>query len=292
MKIETRNLKSVKFNDIKGIKRKLKFGTLLLTTGIVLLFSNKVEAKEKDFPKNEIGILIDNTLIDQLEEKKEQIKKEYELKKKKEQKIDVALQYIDKYCNVYNLDTYKVEYTIGENTNLFSDNILNKDEKELEREILDLIRDIKLNPDNYSISIEDIADERYSKTKTIKEIVEHYSDLYNVDSNLILAIECFESGYYKCDIASKKNNPGSLRGSGDFYSYENIEQGIIAHIVILKRNYIDEGLDTPDKMQHKYCPDGSAWAKNVNYIYNQLIEDKNSIILYDEQKEIVKEVRK
>lgn len=287
---ESKSFNNVKINNLNGIKRKLTFGTFLITTSLLLSLAgtNKVYAE---------NVMVDMPSFNSLKSTSEKardvledVKEEYNSNKKLEMKYNTLFSYVDRYSTIYNLNSYKVEYIIGDNTNIISDDIINKTDKEIEIMALKIVKDIKRNPDDYGIEKGQLEELRYTKDLSIREIVKYYSDLFDIDSNLVFAIECFESGYYESDMVKAYNNPGSLRGNGDFYKYDNIEQGIISHVLTLKEYYIDKGLDTPDKMQSIYCPDGSNWAENVNIIYNDINNNEECIKIYDE-KEFAKGVK-
>lgn len=66
-------------------------------------------------------------------------------------------------------------------------------------------------------------------------------------------------------LVQKCNNVGGQKGTGcGSYAYFNsLDEGIMAFIDNLNRNYISYGLTTPEEINPKYAED-TNWSKNVN----------------------------
>lgn len=243
---------------------------------------------EKVIAGFDIDEIIDTSVpFEEIEKNKneffEQIKKEEKLLKKLKLQREKI---VEKYANVYNLNEEKTTGIVEDKTNLFNDNSLKnkKNDNEMELKILKLVKDIKDNPDFYNVNLSDISEYDYKKNSTIREMVYHYAELFGVDKIRALSIELYETGYYKAPIATSYNNPGALRGQGDFYRYENLEAGIISHMNTLL--YYQN--DTIDGMQSAYSGDGSIWSDSVKYFYGELSQDENAFTLYDEEKKVLK----
>lgn len=88
-----------------------------------------------------------------------------------------------------------------------------------------------------------------------------------VDPYMATAIILQETGCkWNCSrLVRECNNVGGQKGSGcGSYSYFNsLDEGIIAFIDNLERNYISYGLTTPEQINPKYAEDQS-WSKKVN----------------------------
>lgn len=266
-------------SNINGTKVKMCKGCIFLTTSFVMLNSfGLVNSKVKGFT-GEVKQL-NYTSNNYCYITNERIEEEYD-----NLRIKTIEDLLKMYCNVYNLNFEKVQKLAKKNTgNYYSFTLLNKNNFEktdvrydnLELGILEFTRNLNRYNSEYKDNV-------YVKEKTINEMVDYYSELYGIDNNLVKAIEYFESGFYECPIATVRNNPGSLRSNGDFFIYENIEQGIIEHIRCLKKNYIDQGLTTPETIQPKYCPGSTTWPSRVNYFYYKLKSDNCDIVIYDER---------
>lgn len=102
---------------------------------------------------------------------------------------------------------------------------------------------------------------------------------YGVDWRLAVAISKHETGNYTSEAFKEKNNVGGMMCSSGLISYSTLDDGIEAFVSNLKYNYIDEGLDTIEKIQPKYCPIGAAndpkdlnkyWVSGVTRYYKEL----------------------
>ena len=198
-------------------------------------------------------------------------------------KINMVIEKIQKYSNVYNLKETKINELIKNNTDLFkSEKLLTTNDKEIEKELLLTIIDIKSNPKDYNVQLSDIeSNEEYIPTMKIREMVTHYAELFDLEADFPLAIECWESGYYKQPIATSYNNPGGLNGKKESLKFANLEQGIIKHITILRYNYFDKGRDTFAEIERIYTEDKGHWLSSVTSIYNKI--KKGELILYYEK---------
>lgn len=94
---------------------------------------------------------------------------------------------------------------------------------------------------------------------------------YNVDYVLAISIARAETGNFTSKLFLENNNIGGLKGSNGWLKYDTLAEGINDYVLILKKYYIDKGLDTPEKMQPKYCPgdDGQHWVQMVNSIMEE-----------------------
>lgn len=93
---------------------------------------------------------------------------------------------------------------------------------------------------------------------------------YSVDPNLAAAIAILESYRGSSTIATYNNNIGGMRISGNWLSFNSIEDGITAFIKNIGENYISYGMDTPETMVTKYAEGSSSWVQSVNEFYYKL----------------------
>lgn len=95
-----------------------------------------------------------------------------------------------------------------------------------------------------------------------------YSVEYGVDPYLAVAITLHETGCkWNCsNLVTSCNNVGGMKGSGcgSYASFNTLEEGIEAMISNLSRNYISQGLTTPETIGTKYAA-SSTWATKINY---------------------------
>lgn len=94
---------------------------------------------------------------------------------------------------------------------------------------------------------------------TFKEAAE----LYDIDVNLVYAIARHETGNFTSRLWIECNNAGGMKDDKGFKVYATQEQGVYELTRLLKYYYIDKGMDTLEKINQKYCPDDSEWAKKV-----------------------------
>lgn len=79
-----------------------------------------------------------------------------------------------------------------------------------------------------------------------------------------MAISRLETGHFTSKRCIKHNNFGGMRTKDGFMVFSTREEGAIEYVNMLKVYYFDEGLNTVESIQPKYCPDGgSEWTKLV-----------------------------
>ena len=93
--------------------------------------------------------------------------------------------------------------------------------------------------------------------------------VYGVDPYVAVAIMMHETGCNSsCSrLVRNKNNVGGMRGRSGWQSFATLEDGINGFLSNLSRNYYKKGLDTPEKMAHKYAGGSTSWAGKIrNYM--------------------------
>lgn len=143
-----------------------------------------------------------------------------------------------------------------------------------------LARDMYKYPGNYSeVEVKRCYDiPPQVDDMTIREFVYETADILGVDGDMVLAIACLESGYFRYTY----NNDSF--GTG--HSFNNIYEGIIFGICNLKFNYIDCGYTSLESIATKYCPPSvDIWPSRVRSIEYSLTHGYK---LYDEyDKELI-----
>lgn len=94
------------------------------------------------------------------------------------------------------------------------------------------------------------------------------SDKYGLDYRLLVAIAQQESNLCK-RIPENSHNCWGYGIYGDLVTrFSSYQEGIETVAKGLRKNYLDKGLDTPEKIMAKYTPPsiekGGPWAKGVN----------------------------
>jgi len=113
-----------------------------------------------------------------------------------------------------------------------------------------------------------------------------YSDQFNVDKNLMLAISIWETGNFTSDNWFNNYNPSGITceieydcASNGFIKFNSVESGIYRMAQKLREEYINLGLDTISLIGSKWCPVGAKndpkginkyWINGVTKIYNEL----------------------
>lgn len=126
--------------------------------------------------------------------------------------------------------------------------------------------------------------EELSNECTLDEVsckIKKVAQDYDVDWRLAVAISKHETGNYTSKAFKELNNVGGMMCNSGLREYTTLEEGIEEFVSNLKYNYIDEGLDTIEKIQPKYCPIGAKndpnglnkyWVSGVTKYYNELEE--------------------
>ena len=106
-----------------------------------------------------------------------------------------------------------------------------------------------------------------------QQIVE-ISDKYSLDYRLLVAIAQQESNLCK-KIPDNSHNCWGFGIYGDKVTrFDGFPEALDTVARVLKRDYIDKGLDTPEKIMAKYTPPsvviGGPWAAGVNQFLYEL----------------------
>lgn len=99
-----------------------------------------------------------------------------------------------------------------------------------------------------------------------------------IEPELLAAIIAHETGWGQSNLIKNYNNPGGLRGKGDWQKFDTIEAGLDKMASVLKKGYYNEGRTTPETIGPKYCPVddpqdtqglNSSWVGAVRSLYNK-----------------------
>jgi hypothetical protein len=107
-----------------------------------------------------------------------------------------------------------------------------------------------------------------SPLEPYSQIIVDISDKYNLDYRLLVAIAQQESNLCK-KIPTDSHNCWGYGIYGDLVTkFDNYPEAMETVASGLKRNYLDKGLDTPEKIMAKYTPPsviiGGPWARGVS----------------------------
>lgn len=104
-------------------------------------------------------------------------------------------------------------------------------------------------------------------------LIASYSLKKGVDPYLATAIILEETGCnWECSsLVNTCNNVGGQKGSGcgSYSLFPTLDDGIKAFIDNLSKNYINQGLNTPELMNYKYAA-STSWAVKINRYINTI----------------------
>ena len=95
---------------------------------------------------------------------------------------------------------------------------------------------------------------------SMEEKIKIACNIYGADYDITLAIGRYETGWWSSYACTVKNNPGGMSRNEVPIYYDTIDEGIDAWVQNLANNYFAIGLDTPEKIAEKYCPNNSEYA--------------------------------
>jgi hypothetical protein len=105
---------------------------------------------------------------------------------------------------------------------------------------------------------------------------------YNLDPLMVAAIIKHESGNGTSRAIRRQNNIAGFMGNRGLMTFYTIDNSIDFMVELLKNHYIDQGLNTLEKIQPKYCPIGAAndptglnrhWLPTVRAYYKTITEE-------------------
>jgi len=101
------------------------------------------------------------------------------------------------------------------------------------------------------------------------EIFIQAADKYQIDWKLVPAITGVESSFGKNIPFRSYNAYGWANGA---YRFQSWDQSIKHVSQVIKKKYIDQGLDNPWKIGPVYAPPSKTWAGKVVWFMNQIDE--------------------
>lgn len=107
----------------------------------------------------------------------------------------------------------------------------------------------------------------------LKEMFQIAGKVYQVDSDMLLAISKLETSHFTSDLFLKYNNPGGIKDFSNaegWAKYSTQFEGIMEMARLLRRNYLDQGLFSLEEIGSKYCPDSTdEWVAQVKSLMGQ-----------------------
>lgn len=131
-----------------------------------------------------------------------------------------------------------------------------------ERDIL-----IKQN-EQLTLQVAELSNQTFSR----EEMFDVAAEVYRVDPIMLYAIARHETGNFKSRLFVENNNPGGIKDSDSasgWASYGSEFEGIMEMARLIRRGYYNYGLDTPEEIGAKYCPDGTDWAGAIRRLMKE-----------------------
>ena len=127
-------------------------------------------------------------------------------------------------------------------------------------------KDIINEKDQIIKNYEEELQEYKNKTYSLKEMFQIAAEVYDIDFKMLYAIARLETGNFTSSLFVNNNNPGGIKdfdSESGWASYETQFKGVMEMARLLKRNYINKGLTTPETIGPIYCPNSDTWATKI-----------------------------
>lgn len=264
----------MKKETLLKLKKNLLITSLILGTSFTGINTNKINSYAMETSINKE----DNRLYD-LDEMINYYCKVFSLKE------DVVKDKLYDMTNDFHSAGWKHGYCIN---NIFYDN--------MEFAILNTIRDIYYNPENFDLDDSIRTNEIYETDMEIEEMIYKYSSLYGINKEVALSIVYCECG---TDVnSSNYRNNNNPAGIGPNMHFLNKEVGVIYFCNMLKNNYHctkDSNESFLNGIASTYCEIPGHWLDLTlpsyynlqdDYLYYVSDEDKKNydIESYDDKK--------
>lgn len=131
-----------------------------------------------------------------------------------------------------------------------------------ERDIL-----IKQN-EQLTLQVAELSNQTFSR----EEMFDVAAEVYRVDPTMLYAIARHETGNFTSRLFVENNNPGGIKdfdSASGWASYGSEFEGIMEMARVIRRGYYNYGLDTPEEIGAKYCPDGTDWAGAIRRLMKE-----------------------
>ena len=177
------------------------------------------------------------------------------------------------YAFMFSIDKKNNKTYAYNNEEIVKEEIIDIDVSSLEEEPQEEVESIVYDDMTLEQLEEKINNSLNSDISGYGMFIASYSLEKGIDPYLATAIMLHETGCkWGCSyLVNTCNNVGGQKGSGcGAYAYFNsLDEGIIAFINNLSRNYIEYGLTTPELINPKYAEDPN-WSKGVNKYIEQI----------------------
>lgn len=213
--------------------------------------------------------------------------------------------YLKEYSTYYNLDGNKVVEFARNITNNYAINLnevggrikSNTNEGQAMMFVYYLSRDeLSKSLNEYSTSksyfetekIKTIMDENEMLRSglTFSQFLGKVCDNLGMDKNYLLSISYLETGKNTSGLSRRSNNFGGLRSSGEYFSYDTPEMGIIAYVINLK-GYEKYNLNSIYELSGIYTHGSvynpsESWVSKVYKYYDDIVNNQAQYFIIED----------
>lgn len=285
-------IKEIHNKCVKIIKNK----EIILTIGILIII---VILTTGSIQKEEIDIKDTLKVINELNIKK--------VNNDIQENINTSLDnYLKEYSAYYNLDGNKVVEFARNITNNYTINLndvggrikSNTTEGQAMMFVYYLSRDdlskslSEYNTSKNYFEIEKVKttmdeNEMLKSGLTFSQFLGKVCDNLGMDKNYLLSISYLETGKNTSGLARRSNNFGGLRGSGEYFSYDTPEMGIIAYVMNLK-GYEKYNLNSIYELSGIYThgsiyKPSETWVSKVYKYYDDIVNNQAQYFIIESE---------
>lgn len=119
-----------------------------------------------------------------------------------------------------------------------------------------------------TLQVAELSNQTFSR----EEMFDVAAEVYRVDPVMLYAIARHETGNFTSKLFVENNNPGGIKdfdSTSGWASYGSEFEGIMEMARLIRRGYYNYGLDTPEEIGAKYCPDGTDWAGAIRRLMKE-----------------------
>ena len=119
-----------------------------------------------------------------------------------------------------------------------------------------------------TLQVAELSNQTFSR----EEMFDVAAEVYRVDPVMLYAIARHETGNFTSRLFVENNNPGGIKdfdSASGWASYGSEFEGIMEMARLIRRGYYNYGLDTPEEIGAKYCPDGTDWAGAIRRLMQE-----------------------
>ena len=186
------------------------------------------------------------------------------------------------YANIFGISISDLkESIINDNiNNRFNENNIGNTKAEydsFDKNIIDYLYNLrKTNSKLFNTEYSDAS--IYSK-EYIYGLINYFSNIYDVDYDILASIAYIESGNLNSKYMLKSNNIYGGMSSKGLIKHNNIEMGVLSYVKMMANGYYAKGLNTVETIAKKYNSGSTSWINKVNK-YKNVFDNSDTIDIY------------